>query len=487
MKRYLLSIIVLTAVTVFNLIPANGRTLRVTVFSNKNVPVKQNEATVSIYSLPDTALVNMKPTISDGTVSFDVDDNAGYHLLSQSPVYGDLETYSAPSQDEISIRYTEKYEDLSDVIVQSTKPYLSREAGKFIFDPSIYWNASIDGTSLLQKTPLVTIENDMVSIFGVGEAKIYINGHDPKMTVDQILQKLKSLRPEYIKKIELITNPGSGQSSSSRGGIINIRIDDPTQGFRGSANLTIYTENRVTPRISFTGNYTKGKFNSSLIVSYQNGGAKIKNKNEYEFKLLDYKEYNESYRKSNINRLNTQYDLNHTFGKTKIGFYAGLSATDFHATASILQTVIDSNDIISGNNGIHSEAMIKEINPFYINLLKGGCYMETNIGDKGSKLDISVDLKHHTDREHYQYDFSNEITETWSKYKVQEVDACVDYKHVFKTKSHINLGYEYYFSDARFNNITNAAPENFNVKDHNHALYGNYFLSWNNHISTSIG
>ena len=79
---------------------------------------------------------------------------------------------------------------------------------------------------VLARLPLVTLENDQVSVLGHGSPIIYINGRQVRS--DNELQQLSS---ENIRSIEVITNPGARYDASVRS-VIRIRTKRaPGEGF----------------------------------------------------------------------------------------------------------------------------------------------------------------------------------------------------------------------------------------------------------------
>lgn len=86
---------------------------------------------------------------------------------------------------------------------------------------------------VLKQLPLINIKNDIVNIFGKGEALIYIDNKELHSNED--LLKLSS---KNIKKIDIITTPGV-QYSASVGAVIKITTTTPDEGFSGLVNTKV--------------------------------------------------------------------------------------------------------------------------------------------------------------------------------------------------------------------------------------------------------
>jgi hypothetical protein len=123
---------------------------------------------------------------------------------------------------------------LSDVIVTAHKHDLKRTGNKFIFNPNSLKQEVSNTYELIKLTPLLSVSGNSYSILGKGNSKVYINGRDSKMDSEALTEMLKAIPATQINSIEIITQPGSSQTASNTSGIINVIVDDPTQGYLGS-------------------------------------------------------------------------------------------------------------------------------------------------------------------------------------------------------------------------------------------------------------
>ncbi len=118
--------------------------------------------------------------------------------------------------------------ELQEVVVAGRKSPFTMKGGTFSanIQKSILKDAG-NAMDVLKQLPLINIKNDIVNIFGKGEALIYIDNKELHSNED--LLKLSSTK---IKKIDIITTPGV-QYSASVGAVIKITTTTPDEGFSG--------------------------------------------------------------------------------------------------------------------------------------------------------------------------------------------------------------------------------------------------------------
>ena len=111
-----------------------------------------------------------------------------------------------------------------DAVVVSAQ-LIRREADRFIVDVANS-TASLgkNGVELLERAPGVWITDDKISINGKSGSKVYINDREVKMSGEQLITYIKTLRAEEIQKIEVIPTSGADYDADSAGGIIKITL-----------------------------------------------------------------------------------------------------------------------------------------------------------------------------------------------------------------------------------------------------------------------
>ena len=112
---------------------------------------------------------------------------------------------------------------IDEVVVKAQM--IRREADRFVVDVANS-DAAIgkDGTELLRQSPGVWVKDDEISINGASGTKLFINNREIKMTGEQLVRYIKSLRAEDIAKIEVVPQTGADHDADSSGGAILINL-----------------------------------------------------------------------------------------------------------------------------------------------------------------------------------------------------------------------------------------------------------------------
>ncbi|MBQ1951559.1 MAG: outer membrane beta-barrel protein, partial [Alistipes sp.] len=114
-----------------------------------------------------------------------------------------------------------------------------READRFVVDVANSVSAlGIDGVELLERAPGVWITDEKISVNGKSGSKVYVNDRELKMSGDQLITYIKTLRAEEIQKIEVIPTSGADYDADSAGGVIKITLKRQREnGSQGSAQM----------------------------------------------------------------------------------------------------------------------------------------------------------------------------------------------------------------------------------------------------------
>lgn len=112
---------------------------------------------------------------------------------------------------------------IDEVVVEAQ--LIRREADRFVVDVANSPAAvGKDGVELLSNSPGVWVSDDKISINGSAGAKVYVNGRELRMSSEQLLTYLRSLRTEDIQKIEVVPQTGADFDADSASGIILITL-----------------------------------------------------------------------------------------------------------------------------------------------------------------------------------------------------------------------------------------------------------------------
>ena len=116
------------------------------------------------------------------------------------------------------------------------------------------------------------VKDDEISINGSAGTKIFINNREIKMTGEQLVRYVKSLRAEDIAKIEVVPQTGADHDADSSGGAIHITLRRRLEnGVMGSVSMqTNHGKYMEVYNPSASINAHVGKFDLSASVAWYN-------------------------------------------------------------------------------------------------------------------------------------------------------------------------------------------------------------------------
>jgi len=121
------------------------------------------------------------------------------------------------------INITEKEQQLQEVVITSKKKLIERKVDRLIFNVENSISASGgDAIDALKVTPSIRVQNDNISMIGKSGMGIMVNDKIIQLSGDDLINYLKNLKSDEIKKIEVITNPPSKYDAQGNSGLVNI-------------------------------------------------------------------------------------------------------------------------------------------------------------------------------------------------------------------------------------------------------------------------
>ena len=248
---------------------------------------------------------------------------------------------------------------LSEVVVKASK-VINKTDGKIIFPSEEQKSSSMNGYGILQKLNLPNIRVDAINhtltaLDLRGSVQVRVNG----IVADT--EKLLSLNPSLVQRIEYIDRPGM-RYGDSIGYVINlITLRSPsgyTLGFDATTSITSLTGNGMA-----FGKWNKGK--NELSVSYSFSGSDLKGFQSYEtanYILSDGSVYDisrndiSSRSKSLLYNFNVTYNLSDTTAYTfQLSLSEALSRTPINEHT--LSVVVDNSSNLTHSwvkNSTHS-------------------------------------------------------------------------------------------------------------------------------------
>lgn len=475
-NRYL---IITLAILASLISEATGK--EITVASNGR-PIEG--VTLSVIELPDSIIKFVG--ISDGNGRIDIPDSL-YNRNQCKRIYlnylGFMSNFPMShigANDTIGLK--ENGRSLKEIIVKGYKPSLRREAGKFIYDPSQLKRESANSFEVLKYTPLVTTSDAGVSILGKGNSKIFINGRNPLMSQSSVVEMLKATPPSQIKRIEIITEPGSSYSASFSGGIVNVILSQPDQGYIGNVSARIkYEASRFSPTISLWNGYSMGKFNASLNLAYS--GVSLN-----EQQTIDYVYVEAGKNISNHSRIHGWSDyisgsINATYdvtSKSVIGVAVSVSASQESEKSQI-----ESKNLAFGEDKTVT-SKINSNSPFTRPVYGVRSFYELSFGNN-HKIDLSADFYSTVSKSENEYLFEDGR-------QLQDID--LDSRGVhgkaqmslnISEKQWLQFGYDFFRSDIDNSSIWNDIDNRFRYKEMINSGFVQLRSGWSDMFSSYVG
>lgn len=225
---------------------------------------------VYLFTAKDTVLIGQTQSDADGNFSLKNDTKLDAFLLAQCDGY--LPVTQKVDKEVIGIQlYKDVTHALGEAVVSvSKKSTLKHEVDRFVFTPKGIDLEVPTAYDVLKHVPLLNVEGGTFSVMGKGASTLYINGRKPVEQDAALLEKLRSMNPEQIAKIEIITSPGASKKASTQGAIINLIIKRNDVGWAGSSNTELSYKNKWSESENLSLRYGKNKFNASIYLNASN-------------------------------------------------------------------------------------------------------------------------------------------------------------------------------------------------------------------------
>lgn len=363
---------------------------------------------------------------------------------------------------------SESQNELEEVLLVSKAPLVKERA-----DGSIEVNVantnlatSTSVNEILSKSPSVIVDaNNGINIFGKGNAVIFING----MRVAN--ERLSTLSPSSIDKIEIITNPGPRYDAEGNSVINIITKRNTEEGSKGMLkNYYSYSDFAgYDNRTNINYSYKKGKWSISSDYGLLIGNDRwLKQTTRTRNELGDFFksdiELDWLFKNKNFSNYSfgVQYDINEV---SYISLEYNGAYEDMGGDQLSNNTITD-NEIGEYNSILN----IDDLN--FKNILNVNYY--TEIDTIGSSLFIGSQYAY------YNNDFNNDINESSQidgvesnsminnigEGKIKIVSTQVDYTKVFKNNNSIEIGGKFgYVNNRSFTTFFDIENTDVPIKD----------------------
>lgn len=189
-----------------------------------------------------------------------------YFLIALALLLATQVTVFAQNKDEFKINDSTTVK-LTDVVVKGQRPVVKASAGKLQYNiPNLIKNKPVDNAfDVLREVPGLTLQGDAISIIGAQSTNIIINNRLSSLTLDQVINLLKSTSANKVKKVEVMysTPPQYGV----RGASVNIIMgNDKLQKdvLKGEVSLKASQAYYFTPSGRLSLGYAKDKFSTDF-------------------------------------------------------------------------------------------------------------------------------------------------------------------------------------------------------------------------------
>lgn len=391
---------------------------------------------------------------------------------------------------------------LDEIVVKTSRPkFLQRANGTievFVENTSLSSNNSV--SEILRKSPeIIADETGNLSIFGKGNAIIYLNGK--RITNSQ----LSLVFPSNLKKIEIIRNPSSKYDAQG-GAVINLKtITQLSNGYQVKIKQNLSNSNfgGFISNSDLNFNYKFNKFSTKAHYNLQLGKSKELLHTtrdrilEDDFLTTDLTtEWNYGFDNYSHYSLGMQYEID---SNSNLSFaYAGYSENlggDTKSHNSIRDETetshYDSDMNVDEKYLNHSFSLNynKVMDTLGSNLFIGGQYAQFDVGANNHIKEESKSPSSNSNRFLKNiHDLKNGIS-----------SGQLDYKKVFRKNKTIELGtkYSHITNDFMFDFLTssdgtiyitdNSLSNTFNYKESIAAVYINFKSALSKDINFSIG
>ena len=499
--KHLYSTIFLSALSISAMAQSPAE-LKGRIANAQGQPLAKTE--VYLFTVKDTVLVGQTRTDEQGR--FTLANSAKLYVFVMASCHG-YET-STQKADKDIINFTLFKESTSTfgeaVVRASTKSTFKRDADRFVFVPKGMALEEPSTIDMLKHVPLLTVVGDDVSIMGRGTATIYINGRKPLETGQALTEKVRSLRPDQIVRVEILTAPGASHAASNQNGIVNIVVRRNDEGWAGSSYTNASYVNRLSGQENLSLRYGKDKFNASVYLNASDNEWKFTGDYLYEYYQLGKKVTQDMSNHGRTINFSASTDLSYAFSPKHTLGVSGSLQTVYNLAKFDNWTETSFNEaapVKTLEQTVRKQPFIKK--PAYGVL----AYYTWDTDQKGSQLDVSVDHSASdlapgtrltfSDWNGNNYIYRTQITDAHKK-DAKSTNAKATYLWKLQGMDQIRMGYE--MNDNQMTNTygrtytlgesTPVNPEyqgSFKYKENVQGLFVDYRHQWNDVFTSQVG
>ncbi len=326
------------------------------VVNEANEPIEF--ANIALLANDTSSIITGTITSEQGEFKIESKQNNSY-ILQVSYVGFSVFTKKIDSSIDIGEIQLSRDNDLAEVIVTSTRPFIKREVDRLVFNVNESPHTSgRELTDLLKITPGVLVINNSVSILGKSSIRIMINGRITNIPSGGLMNFLSSIPSDDIKTIEVITTPPAKYDAGGNFGLINI-IYKKRDNFWSSRINGRYIQTTY-PAYAGGANfqYRKDKFSLYLDTNGKIGHEAVIEKSDlfYPSQFWSGVTIRKDRKDYLSGRISMQYDVSDRFiwGLQCIGGFENPDVRDDNETKIYNNNFIDSLVVSNGFNDINN-------------------------------------------------------------------------------------------------------------------------------------
>lgn len=245
MKHFTLALL-----SVFSLLFSIQAQLKGTLIDQDQQPVEF--ANIALYSLPDSVMIT--GAVSDEKGDFTLNDNgAGIDNAFLEISFIGYETQTVPAINNQTVVMIAEAFTLNEVVIKGNLPKtrLKNDALVTTVQHSVLSKAGT-ANDVLKRLPSLTGDDGEFSVFGKGEAKIYINNREMRN-----VSELDILNSEDIKDVEIVNNPGARYDASVKAVIRINTVRKVGDGFGFDVRSSFWQSQKTHLTQQLNANYRK--------------------------------------------------------------------------------------------------------------------------------------------------------------------------------------------------------------------------------------
>ncbi|MDD2284976.1 MAG: carboxypeptidase-like regulatory domain-containing protein [Paludibacter sp.] len=216
---------------------------------------------VVLYALPDSTMVTGTTTDSNGEFSLQAASPGDAFLQISFIGY---QTQAVPVKPQQIVVLQSESTQLGEIVVSGNLPRIRLRDDAIVttVQNSVLSKAGT-GNDVLKRLPSLTGDKGVYSVFGKGEAKIYINNREMRD-----VSELDNLNSEDIREVEIINNPGARYDASVKAVIRINTVRKTGDGFGFDVRSSYYQSQNIDLREQLNMNYRQNGLDIFGTFSY---------------------------------------------------------------------------------------------------------------------------------------------------------------------------------------------------------------------------